>query len=241
MPPNFHTSVLYAMDNLDLMRGMDSATIHLIYAAPPFNSKRIYQGLPGTKAAGHRFRDTWSWNDAKEEWRDQFANDWPAIGHLIAVARAHSNGMAGYLAFMAVRVIEMQRVLRPDGSLYLHCDPTASSYLRNLLDIVFGDINFRNEVVWLRKIGVKHNLAKKRMPSSHDIILYYAGSNATAYQPQFSQYSDEYLYKTYKHSDNRGRYATFPCTNDAGGNKPYEFRGITRAWRFAPDVMQTDV
>ena len=237
-PPNFHTSALYALDNLEVMRGMDSATVHLIYADPPFNSKRIYQGMPGTKAAPHRFRDTWSWNDAKEEWLDQLENDWPTISQLITVAKAHSGGMAGYLAFMSVRVIEMHRILRNEGSLYLHCDPTAGAYLRNLLDCVFGAQNFRNEIVWQRKVGVKHNLARKRMPSSHDNVLYYVRSSRAAYQPQFTPYSDEYLNKTYKHTDQRGRYATFPCTNDAGGNKTYTFRGITRAWRFAPETMQ---
>ena len=172
-PPNFHTSALYALDNLEVMRGMDTATVHLIYADPPFNSKRIYQGMPGTKAAPHRFRDTWSWNDAKEEWLDQLENDWPTISQLITVAKAHSGGMAGYLAFMSVRVIEMHRILRNEGSLYLHCDPTAGAYLRNLLDCVFGAQNFRNEIVWQRKVGVKHNLARETNAqlTRHPLIL----------------------------------------------------------------------
>ena len=175
MPPNFAVSALYALDNLDVMRGMDSETVHLIYADPPFNSKRIYQGMPGTRAAGHRFRDTWSWNDAKEEWLDQIANDWPAIGHLVEVAKIHSEGMAGYLAFMAVRVIEMQRILRPDGSLYLHCDPTAGAYLRSLLDIVFGSRQFRNEMVWYYENASR---GKKQWAKSHDSLLYYAKSQS---------------------------------------------------------------
>ena len=173
MPPNFATSALYALDNLDVMRGMDSETVHLIYADPPFNSKRIYQGMAGTRAAGHRFKDTWSWNDAKEEWLDQIANDWPAIGHLVEAAKAHSGGMAGYLAFMAVRVIEMQRILRPDGSLYLHCDPTAGAYLRSLLDIVFGSRQFRNEMVWYYENASR---GKKQWAKAHDSLLYYAKS-----------------------------------------------------------------
>ena len=173
MEPNFSTSALYAMDNLDMMQGMDSETVHLIYADPPFNSKRIYQGMPGTKAAGHKFRDTWSWNDAKQEWLDKFDNDYPAIANLIKVARdGHSDGMAGYLAFMAVRVIEMQRVLRPDGSLYLHCDPTASAYLRTLLDIVFGARQFRNEIVWC--YTGPGSPAMRQFNRKHDTIFWYA-------------------------------------------------------------------
>ena len=178
-PPNFNLSALYALDNLEVMRGMDSETVHLIYADPPFNSKRIYQGMPGTKAAAHRFRDTWSWNDAKEEWLDQIANDWPAIGHLVEVAKIHSEGMAGYLAFMSVRVIEMHRILRHDGSLYLHCDPTASAYLRNLLDAVHGADAFRNEVIWRRTHS--KNAVQTRFGSNHDALLCYGKGKAATF------------------------------------------------------------
>ena len=211
MPPNFATSALYALDNLDVMRGMDSETVHLIYADPPFNSKRIYQGMAGTKAAGHRFRDTWSWNDAKEEWRDQIANDWPAIGHLVEAAKAHSGGMAGYLAFMAVRVIEIQRILRPDGSLYLHCDPTASSYLRMLLDIVFGSgvdnrTGFRSLISWNRhssnQRGSQHQ--PRSWGATQDIILHYA--NPDAYVAPYRDLTEEESKKQFPHIDEQNKH-----------------------------------
>ena len=86
--------------------------------------------MSGSKAQAHRFRDTWSWNDAKQEWLDQLENDYPDLRRQIDVAKAHSDGMGGYLAFMAPRIIEMHRILMPGGSLYLHCDPNANSYLR---------------------------------------------------------------------------------------------------------------
>lgn len=238
MEPNFSTSALYALDNLEVMRGMDSETVHLIYADPPFNSKRIYQGMAGTKAAGHRFRDTWSWNDAKEEWLDQFANDWPVIADLLKVARSHSDGMAGYLAFMAVRVIEMQRALRPDGSLYLHCDTTASSYLRNLLDCVFGSKNFRNEIVW-RRYG-SHNDASRRFGRIHDTILFYSKEDAYTWTDNAREpYDDEYIAKAYREQDATGRYATAPlhARQLSGGGYHFEWRGVTDVWRFSRERL----
>ena len=234
--PNFALSALYALDNLEVMRGMDSESVPLIYADPPFNSKRIYQGMSGSKAAPHRFRDTWSWNDAKEEWLDQLENDHPALHRAILVAKDHSPGMGGYCAFMAVRLIEMHRILTPAGSLYLHCDPSANAYLRMLLDLMFGSKNLRNEITWLRR-QEKHNLARRRMPVTQDTILWVTKSDQYTYNIQYIEHDATYVASSYKYEDARGRYATFPCTNATGGNKPYEFRGITAPWRFAPERM----
>ena len=175
MKPNFATSAVYNLDNLEVMRGMDSATVRLIYADPPFNSKRIYQGMSGTKAAPHRFRDTWSWNDAKQEWLDDLEADHPVLHRVIHTAKAaYSGSMGGYLAFMAVRVIEMHRVLKPTGSLYLHCDSNANAYLRTLLDAVFGEKQLRNEIVCKRTTS--HSNGTKRYGTITDTILFYAKS-----------------------------------------------------------------
>ncbi len=131
----------------------------------------------------------------------------------------------------------MQRVLKETGAIFLHCDPTASHYLKLILDVIFKRDHFRNEIVWKRK-QEKHNLAIHQMGSVHDTIFWYGKSSRHKYNIQYLPYSDEYLKKTYKFEDERGRYATFPCTNDAGGNQPYEFRGITRSWRFKPSRMK---
>ena len=175
--PNFALSALYALDNLEVMRGMDSESVPLIYTDPPFNSKRIYQGMSGSKAAPHRFRDTWSWNDAKAEWLDQLENDHPALHRAILVAKDHSPSMGGYCAFMAVRLIEMHRILTPDGSLYLHCDPHANAYLRMLLDGAFGEKGFRNEMVWYYENASR---GKKQWAKAHDTILYYCKNQKKA-------------------------------------------------------------
>ena len=170
--PNFALSALYALDNLEVMLGMDSESVPLIYADPPFNSKRIYQGMSGSKAQAHRFRDTWSWNDAKTEWLDQLENDHPALHRAILVAKDHSPGMGGYCAFMAVRLIEMHRILTPAGSLYLHCDPSANAYLRMLLDGVFGEKQLRNEILWCYTGPGSPNM--RQFNRKHDTIFWYA-------------------------------------------------------------------
>ena len=114
-----------------------------------------------------------------------------------------------------------------------------SHYLKILLDIIFGEKNFRNEISWLRKQGEKHNLARLKMTSSHDIIFWYAKSNNTYYNIQYLAYSEEYINKNYKYKDEKGLFATFPCTNASGGNKIYDFRGIKRPWRFSAEKMES--
>ena len=235
--PNWANRTLWTGDNLDILRGMNSDSADLIYLDPPFNSNKDYAAPVGSKAAGAAFKDTWHLSDLDVAWMGIAAEEEPAIADLLNTARrTHSKGMQSYLTMMAVRLLEMRRVLKPAGGVYLHCDPTASHYLKALMDAIFGRSNFRNEIIWHRKQGERHNLARLRMPSSHDTILWYAGKGSR-YNIQYLPYSSEYIEKNYRHEDSRGNYATFPCTNDSGGNTPYEFRGITRAWRFSKERM----
>ena len=235
MRPNFSLSALYALDNLEVMRGMDSESVPLIYADPPFNSKRIYQGMSGSKAQAHRFRDTWSWNDAKQEWLDQMENDHPALHRAILVAKDHSPGMGGYCAFMAVRLIEMHRILTPAGSLYLHCDPSANAYLRMLLDLVFGEKQFRNEITWRR---TAENLSQRKWRRASETLLWYTKSSQWTMNPQYHPLSEEAI-SYYRFSDDRGPYTTTSCTNNADRpNMVYEFNGVTRQWRYQRSTMQ---
>ena len=250
--PNFQNRTLFKGDNLVFLQGMNSGTVDLIATDPPFNKGKDFCATQDSLAAGARFRDRWRWDeDVRQEWVDSIRDDQPRVYGLIdfvigglgrdSKERKRLGGredLAAFLCFMGVRMIEMHRILKDTGSLYLHCDPTASHYLKGLMDAIFGDKNFRNEIVWLRKQGERHNLARKRMPSAHDVILYYVKSDAAEYSPQYTPYSEDYIKKNYKHRDERGVYSTFPCTNDAGGNRAYEFRGITRAWRFKRETMQ---
>ena len=153
-----------------------------------------------------------------------------------AVEFTHDKSMKAYLIMMGTRLLEMRRVLKPIGSIYLHCDPTASHYLKTMMDSVFGRVNFRNEVVWKRRFDT-HNLSSTHMGRNHDIILYYTNSRKTAYNIQYTPYAPEYLASHYRYEDERGKHRLLPCTNETGGNKPYSFMGITRAWRFNEDTM----
>ena len=220
---------------------MNSRTVDLIYLDPPFNSKRQYKAPIGTKAEGQKFDDTWRWNDLDDRWLGEIDRRNPALNTIIHAARQiQGEGTAAYLTMMGIRLLELHRVLKDTGSIYLHCDPTAGHYLKASMDAVFGKDNFRNEIVWKRKLGEKHNLASKKMPAAHDLIYFYclgSGKEAVWNQPVIP-YSEEYIRNSYQYEDARGRYSTFPCTNETGGNKPYSFRGITRAWRFSKERME---
>ena len=140
---------IFTGDNLRVMRGMDSETFDMIYLDPPFNSKREYHGAIGTDAENTSFDDVWHWSRLDDSDVRELAVLHPAVAGLVRVAQdVHGKPMASYLVFMALRLIEMHRVLKPTGSIWLHCDPTANSYIRVLMDAVFGKGNMRNEVVW---------------------------------------------------------------------------------------------
>ena len=173
--PNFQNRTLYHGDNLDFLRGMNSETVHLIATDPPFNKNRDFHATPDSLAAGARFRDRWSWErDVHEEWTDNIKDDWPAVWEVIDAARAaYGDDMGAFLCWLGVRLMEMHRVLRPDGSLYLHIDHTAHAYVKCLMDAIFGWKNFRNEIVWCYSHGGK---SAKYFGKKHDTILFYSKS-----------------------------------------------------------------
>ena len=152
--PNWSNRTMWTGDNLDVMRGMNSESVDLIYLDPPFNSNRTYSAPIGSQAAGAAFKDTWTLEDVDDAWHGEIAEQHPAVYAIIdAAGVAHGKGMKSYLIMMAVRLMEMHRLLKPMGSLYLHCDPTASHYLKMLMDAVLGRSNFRNEIVWCYRGG----------------------------------------------------------------------------------------
>ena len=155
---------------------MNSETVDLIATDPPFNKGRDFHATPDSLAAGAKFQDRWSWErDVHQEWVDQITDDYPRLMEAIESARyAHSDGMGAFMCFMAVRLLAMHRVLKSTGSLYLHCDPTASHYLKAVLDAIFGWKNFRNEIIWMYGLG---GSSKKYFSKKHDIILFYSKSH----------------------------------------------------------------
>ena len=172
-PQNWKNRTLFNEDNLKVMRALNSETIDLIATDPPFNKGRDFHATPDSLASGASFQDRWRWKeDVHEEWIDQIQDDHPAAWSVISWSRmTYGDDMGAFLCFMAVRLFEMRRLLKPTGTIYLHCDPTASHYLKAIMDAVFGKENFRNEIIWHYGAGhpPKNDFARK-----HDIIFRYS-------------------------------------------------------------------
>ena len=193
---NIQNRSLFHGDNLGFLRGIDTETIDLIATDPPFNKGKDFHATPDSLAAGSSFQDRWSWDkDVHPAWIDHLKDDFPEIRDVVESARsAHSDGMGAFMCFMAVRLLEMRRILKPTGSLYLHCDPTASHYLKTVMDAIFGAQNFRNEIVWRIGWVSGYKTQKRGWIRNHDILLYYAMSNeaADAFNKEFLPYPDGY-------------------------------------------------
>ncbi len=171
---------IFTGDNLDIMRGMDSESIDLIYLDPPFNSNRHYKAPIGSKAAGAQFKDAWTFEDTKAAWWGLIADEQPALYKLIdTVGEIGNEGDKAYLIYMAMRLLEMRRILKETGSIYLHCDPTMSHSLKMAMDALFGRKNFRNEIAWCYTGPGK---TKSWFPRKHDIILFYGASDGAAFR-----------------------------------------------------------
>ena len=139
MAPNWENQTIWTGDNLEIMRGMNSESVDLIYLDPPFSKNRTYAAPIGSKAAGAAFQDTWSLDEVNLAWHGEIKHDYPGLYALLQATReVHSDAMMSYLISMAVRLMEMHRLLKPTGSLYLHCDQTAGHYLKTLLDCIFA-------------------------------------------------------------------------------------------------------
>lgn len=151
------------------MRGMNSESVDLIYLDPPFNSKQNYAAPIGSEAAGAAFKDTWTLSDLDVEWIDLIRDKHPALWRVLLAAMTDSD--KSYLAYMAIRLLEMRRLLKSTGSIYLHCDPTMSHYLKLVMDAIFGRRNFQNEVIWTYGLG---GSSPKRFSKKHDVILFYS-------------------------------------------------------------------
>ena len=174
--PNWKNRTLFHGDNLKFLRGMNSASVDLIATDPPFNKGRDFHATPDSLAAGAKFQDRWSWErDVHQGWVDQITDDFPHVMNVIQGSRSsYGDDMGAFLCFMAVRLLEMSRVLKPTGSIYLHCDPTASHYLKELMDAVFGRKQFRNEIVWCYQTG---GASKRWFSKKHDLLLFYTKSS----------------------------------------------------------------
>lgn len=204
---------LYYGDNLAVLREhIRDETVDLIYLDPPFNSNATYnvlfRGPSGdqSQAQIEAFEDTWHWNNAAEIAFDEVMQGRNGdVANMLRAMRSflNDNDMMAYLTHMAVRLVELHRVLKPTGSIYLHCDPTASHYLKTLMDAVFGVELFANEISWKRTSA--HSNASRRFASVHDIIFVYNKSRETTWNQQFTPYTDAYIEEHFVHLDPDGR------------------------------------
>lgn len=202
-------------DNLNWLRDKSifpDASVDLVYLDPPFNSNADYNVLfreasgEASQAQFHAFTDTWNWADAAQTYAE-FVDDCPIATVVEMMDALHdtlrNSPMMAYLAMMAPRLVELHRVLKSTGSLYLHCDPTASHYLRILLDGIFGPVNFLNEIIWKRTSA--HSSAKRWGPV-HDVILFYSKSDKYTWNQIFLDYSEKYVKDFYRNSDEKGSF-----------------------------------
>jgi DNA modification methylase len=247
-------NTLFYGDNLDILREyIEPESVDLIYLDPPFNSNRSYNVLfkdEGGKEADAQitaFEDTWHWNAKTEQtYHDLVTLGDANVSAMISAMRQFigTNQMMAYLVMMAARLAELHRVLKPTGSLYLHCDPTASHYLKMVLDTIFGPKQFRNEIIWQRTSA--HSDTKQgnvlHMGRIHDVILYYTKSDDAIRNEVYQPYSEEYIKDFYRYQDPDGRrYRLGDLTGPGGaakGNPQYEFLGVTRYWRFKREKME---
>jgi len=204
-------NTLYYGDNLDILREhIPSESVDLIYLDPPFNSNRSYNvlfkeesGKP-SRAQIEAFDDTWRWPGAVETYYE-LAGSGGKVGRMIVSLydALGGNQMMAYLVMMSARLVELHRVLKPTGSIYLHCDPTASHYLKVMMDTIFGAQNFRNEIIWKRTSS--HNDARRQFADVSDTVLFYSKGRETVFNPQYGAYSDSYLTSFYRFFDSDGR------------------------------------
>ena len=200
------TNTLYTGDNLFFLRGMNSNTVDLIYLDPPFNSKTFYSAPIGSKAAGATFEDMWTWDDVDKYYLQQLIDDYPYLVQFIdSVDVINGEAMMAYVTYMAQRIIEMHRVLKKSGSFYLHCDSTASHYLKIICDRIFGKKNFRNEIIWerIKGAGKKSQHLPKKWGASTDTILFYTKSNDFKLKP-YRKYDKFELLQKFPKTDENG-------------------------------------
>jgi site-specific DNA-methyltransferase (adenine-specific) len=221
--------------------------VDLIYLDPPFNSKATYNMLfkePGGEQSPAQiaaFEDTWRWGPESDQAFHEVMTLGPKkLADLMESLRSFLgvNNMMAYLIMMAVRLVEMHRVLKPTGSLYLHCDPTASHYLKLILDAIFGVKYFRNEIVWKRTSG--HSDAR-RYGRVHDIVLYYSRGNDFIWNPTQQAYDPAYVEQYYRYQDADGRRwmsGDLSAAGLTGGGYEYEWKGVTRVWRVPQGTME---
>lgn len=238
---------LYYGDNLDILRRyIPDESVDLVYLDPPFNSNATYNVLFGEKDGSmaasqiQAFDDTWHWDQSAAAAYQEVVERGGQVSRAMQAFRTllGESDMLAYLAMMAPRLVELRRVLKPRGTLYLHCDSTASHYLKILLDSIFQIENYRNEIIWVR--SNPKSLGSVNYPNCSDTIFRYSKTKNPYFAQPFGVHDENYVSKAYRYRDQEGRYRLLPLLNpnDNRPNLTYEFLGVTRVWRWTKERME---
>ena len=235
---NFQNRSLCHGDNLPFLQSMNTGSVELVATDPPFNKNRDFHSTPDKLGDDAQFEDRWCWmNDVQPEWLADIHRDEPEVEQVVLMAKSvHSSGMGAFLCWLGVRLLELRRVLAKTGTIYIHIDHTAHAYVKALMDAVFGRKNFLDAIVWNR---AAENLSRKKWRRATEIILMYSRSKTRTWHRQFDSLDPAQVSRDYRFEDDRGRYMTTSCTNNARRpNMLYEFRGVKRQWRYERKTME---
>ena len=250
MTTNINPKTIFTGDNLPIMRGINSKSVDLIYLDPPFNSNANYAAPIGSEAAGAEFKDTWTLDDVDNAWLDLIEAKYPALNRVIHAAMTNSD--KSYLIYMAARLLEMKRILKDTGSIYLHCDPTMSHYLKLIMDTTFGKQNFRSEITWKRATSTQKGSQHRslRWGNNVDILLFYASSLSTSLSPERELTEPEIKEKFDRVDENGRRYyddSSHIWRTPNMGDRPnlcYEWRGFVNphlsGWRLSKEHLEEE-
>ena len=217
---NVPDRTLFIGDNLEVLRGINSESVDLIYLNPPRNMGKIQKAPVKTRAYGVSYDDTWAAERVSPDLLAEMEVLNPEVTYAIDVARiTHGESMGAYLVFMAARLLELKRIMKPAGSIYLQCDPRTAHLLRVIMDAVFGQENFKNEVVFERRAVAERG---RRWMWAHDTLLFYTGPKMHLWNKQLTQHGDDHWERNYRYKDERGRYQLVPLTKQG---RRYDDRG----------------
>ena len=233
---------LYINDNLPILRCLDSESVDLIYLDPPFNSGKDWAAPIGGKSGRAKmvFKDTWTPSDMHEDEAHALSLEYPETVDLIQSLYCLNGGSwYAYLIYMAARLVEMRRILKPSGSIYYHCDPVMSHGIKLVMDSIFGLDNFCNEIIWKKTNSAKAQ--SKTFGNQHDIIFYYSKSANVNFNKSYISTDAKYL-KSFKYKDDCGEYQTVAMSNTTGSGgfakmRTYEWRGVTARWIYSKEKM----
>ena len=247
---NIKNRTIFCKDNLDILQGINSNCVDLIYLDPPFNKKKEFTAPMGSSAEGASFRDWFFEKDVKDEWIETIKEDYDGIYQFLTSVRNLSSFQSHknkhylynycYLCYMAVRLIEMHRILKDTGSIYLHCDPTMSHYLKILMDLIFGEKNFRNEIIWKKTNSPKSQSGC--FGSQTDIIFLYSKTRDFVFKNIYRQHNEKSK-KPFRYKDKKGIFQTVAISNNTGQGgfskmKIWEWRGVSKRWIYSKEKLE---